>query len=494
LGLKKATLIFENAYLIFISLIAYYIKKCILNKTMKTLIYQPPSIELYKALKANKKIEIKFSINELDPAQKDIDTMDLTKYNFPDKYEFEVSDESQKYYEDFYQKNFTIFSYQFVRRGPKILDVHELRNWFSYYFHNFFKILKEKKIELIIFFSFPHEGPDFLVYKLSKILNIKTICMHPSIIPDRYFTVESFDELGRFKNDVNIKNDVKNINIQNIEEIYVDRIKFRNKLRKQRLSKRLSKRLSWGDIFSIKFLKDVIRDCLIKLKLIYRENEKFLYKNYLENLKKIEKSKEEIFDLVQGRKIIFFPLHMQPELTTSLLGGIYEDQILVLEKLNSLSKDRWIIIAKENQSQTHYQRNSFFFKRLKGLKNVFFLNRNENTKEFLDQSDMTATICGTIGFEGLLKSKKCLVFGHAWYKNIHGALKTNNSISEQQINDFFNEQFDKSKFINDLQKLLSTCDKGVISNHGRSMNNYDENLNCTQIIKNLNKFIEKNFE
>ncbi|MBD1161521.1 hypothetical protein IDH30_04455, partial [Pelagibacterales bacterium SAG-MED15] len=116
---------------------------------MKTLIYQTPSIEIYEALKANKKIEIKFTINDFDPSQKDIDTMDLTKYNFPDKYEFEVSDESQKYYEDFFQKNFTIFSYQFVRRGLKLLDVHELRNWFSYYFHSFFKILKEKKIKLI---------------------------------------------------------------------------------------------------------------------------------------------------------------------------------------------------------------------------------------------------------------------------------------------------------------------------------------------------------
>ena len=176
---------------------------------MKTLIYSPPIIEIYKAFKANKKKEIKFSIHEFDHIQKDIDTSDLTKYNFPKKYKFEISDESQKYYGDFYQKNFTIFSYQFVRRGLKILDIHELRNHFSYYFHSFFKILKEKKIELVIFFSFPHEGPDFLVYQIAKILNIKTICMYPSIIPDRYFTVKSFEELGYFENDINIKNDVK---------------------------------------------------------------------------------------------------------------------------------------------------------------------------------------------------------------------------------------------------------------------------------------------
>ncbi|MBD1161916.1 hypothetical protein IDH30_06535, partial [Pelagibacterales bacterium SAG-MED15] len=346
-----------------------------------------------------------------------------------------------------------------------------------------------------------HEGPDFLVYKLAKILNIKTILMYPSIIPDRYFTVESFEELGHFKNEINVKNDIKNIKFESLEKKYTDKIHLLTNQR-ERMYRSLTSReifskdirsLSSKKIFSKKFFKDIIRDYLIKFKLIYREDEKFFYKNYLENLNKIEKSKEEILNLVHDRKIIFFPLHMQPELSTSLLGAIYEDQILALEKLNSLPKNEWIIVAKEQQSQTHYQRNSFFFKRLKGLKNVFFLKRTENTKEFLDKSDMTATISGTIGFQGLLKSKKCLLFGHSWYKNLHGVLKIKNSTDEQQINDFFYDQFDKTKFINDLQKLLSTCDKGIIADYGSSYE-FDKNLNCTQIINNLNKFIEKKFE
>tara|TARA_B100001741_G_C16544201_1_gene595902 strand:- start:137 stop:1513 length:1377 start_codon:yes stop_codon:yes gene_type:complete len=458
---------------------------------MKTLIYQPTYIEIYKALKADKKIEVVFSVHEFDHIQKDIDSRDLTKYNFPKEYKFEISEESQKYYEDFYKKNFTTFTYQFVRRGLKLLDVHELRNHFSYYFHSFFKILKEKKIELVIFFSLPHEGPDFLVYKIAKILNIKTICMHQSIFPNRYFTVKNFEELGYFQNEIDIKADLQNINIENIKNRYSENVKLQRKI----INERLEKKLNIKKNFSIRFLKDRIIDYLIKFKLIYRENEKQLNKNYLENLKKIEKSKEEIMNLVQNRKIIFFPLHMQPELTTSLLGGTYEDQILVLEKLNSLSKNKWIIIAKENQSQTHYQRNPFFFERLKGLKNVFFLKRTESTEEFLDKSDMIATICGTIGLESLVKSKKCLVFGHAWFKNLHGVLKIENSTSEKQINEFFYDQFDKTKFLNDLKKLLSSCDKGLISDYYEFMaDNFDKNVNCTQVINNLNKFIEKNFK
>ena len=119
----------------------------------------------------------------------------------------------------------------------------------------------------------------------------------------------------------------------------------------------------------------------------------------------------------------------------------------------------------------------------------------EDTDEFLNECDMIATVCGTIGFEGLVKSKKCLVFGQAWYKNIHGVLKINNSTDEKQINDFFHDQFDQTKFLNELKKLLSNCDKGVISSDYEFMvDNFDKNVNCSQIINNLNKFIEKKFE
>ena len=50
--------------------------------------------------------------------------------------------------------------------------------------------------------------------------------MYPSIIHGRYFTVESFEELGQFKNEINIKNDIENINIESIEKKYSDKVNF----------------------------------------------------------------------------------------------------------------------------------------------------------------------------------------------------------------------------------------------------------------------------
>ena len=100
---------------------------------------------------------------------------------------------------------------------------------------------------------------------------------------------------------------------------------------------------------------------MIKLKIIHREDQNYLQKKYEKNLSRVEKKYDEIKNFQKDKKIIFFPLHAQPELSTSLLGEKYEDQILVLERLNSFAKDKWIVIAKENIYQTSYQRDDFFF-------------------------------------------------------------------------------------------------------------------------------------
>ena len=133
---------------------------------------------------------------------------------------------------------------------------------------------------------------------------------------------------------------------------------------------------------------------------------------------------------------------------------------------------------------------------MKYLKNVYFCDRDENTEDIINHSDLFTTISGTIGIEGLLKSKKCLIFGNAWYKNLHGILKVNESTTDEEINKFLNIPFDNNKFQNDLEKLLSSCDTGIVNEYDYFQlmtKNYDDEKNSTQIISNLNQFIDKNF-
>ena len=45
---------------------------------------------------------------------------------------------------------------------------------------------KREKIDVVFFGSLPHEGANFIVYLISKILNIKTVIMLQSFFPNKF--------------------------------------------------------------------------------------------------------------------------------------------------------------------------------------------------------------------------------------------------------------------------------------------------------------------
>ena len=145
---------------------------------MNTLILNLPNNDLLEHIKQIKDLNVKFTIHTLENSSGDLDFADLIRFNLDPKIKIEVSQEAQKFYGKFYNKHFDTFVFQYMRRGLKTLDVHEIRDYFVYYYYGLFGIIKEKKIELIIFFSFPHCGPDYIIYEIAKLLNIKTILMH----------------------------------------------------------------------------------------------------------------------------------------------------------------------------------------------------------------------------------------------------------------------------------------------------------------------------
>ena len=446
---------------------------------MKTIMYGACDPLVVKKL--DEILDIKCNIHSIENLDKDYSNLGLIRDNFNREPLLDV--EARKIYQDFFNENFVKFNSMIVRRGHLLSDFHDLRDEFSVYFYSFYEILKKNKIELAIFFSFPHEGPDYILYKLAKYFKIKTIMFYQTIFKERFFILSDLCEFGKIKKNIERENYHY---LLNDDQSYIKTVNDKNQKNKKN---------SESFIYNLKKSRRKIRFLLLKfftfLKVINRRDRQ---KEYLENLEKIQVSNEDLNKIFKnGRKKIYFPLHFQPELTTSLLAH-NDDQQLILERLSQFAGEEWDIIVKENPKQTYYQRGKFFFKRLKYFNNVYFVDKFYSSAELVKQTDLVATNCGTPGWESIKSGKKTLVFGISWFSDIHGCFKVNNKTTDDEIKEFIQQEFDPPKFCSDFNNLMSQSCHGLIDLHYKEfygIKNFDEKRNTEKIIDHILKFLKK---
>ncbi len=123
-----------------------------------------------------------------------------------------------------------------------------------------------------------------------------------------------------------------------------------------------------------------------------------------------------------GEPFIYFPLHLQPEATTSPMGGAYVDQYLALETLVRALPQGWKIVIKENPVQKFAKRDLGFYEHLGSLDSVHLVSRKIDTFGLIERCKVIATITGTAGWEALFKGKPAVVFGHAFYRDAPGVI------------------------------------------------------------------------
>jgi hypothetical protein len=372
------------------------------------------------------------------------------------KYDHQIYDQIVS---DFFR--FFIFQNRLKKIYAKNYKFYDHLDFFNLYFRKFFDILVSKQVDVVLFPNLPHLGIDYLVYRIAKALNIRTILFYQSLFPNRFFYLEDIEDFGVFS--------------KMQKEFDSDQIEIVNNHKKEIFYMKRSP-------YPIEFdLRSYLKKCKTKLK---QRKRRIYEKQFKENLNSAICTD---FDL--DKDFVYFPLHLQPELTTSLLGGTYIDQALALERLHEIIPKEWFIYVKENPKQnTEYMRGKGFFQRLKTISNLKIVPSDTDTYLLMENSRFVSTITGTAGWEAITGGKKALIFGNAWYKNLPGVFSYHANFN---INTMLEYKIDHHELVKSVSSMVNRMPHGVIDlEYSVIVEGYQEDLNCTQVAEFIKSILD----
>lgn len=357
-------------------------------------------------------------------------------------------------------------------------NIHDYLNLFNRSINFIYWLLKKEEIDLVIFPRAPHLGGDLILYLLAEKMGIKTLFLENWLFPNRFFHYFNLWDFGRF--DTSKK-------LAEPEKVHIE--------------KRFEKELWYMDEIYQKKEKKSIRNSLSKkFRPEYRVLvESFQHRGWEQSLyryslrKKYKKNLAEVVeaDVNFDEPYVYFPLHLQPEQTTSLFGGQYADQLLALERLSNKLPEGWHIYIKENPQQNFYMRGEFFFERLKTIPKAKVVPCNTNTYHLIEKSKFVATITGTAGWEAICGGKKALIFGWGvWYKTLPGVFQYHEDLD---INDILNYNIDHGELENKVAEMKTKMGTGIIyPMYKKAYPDYDEGKNKRNVIDALEKILYEN--
>jgi len=266
---------------------------------------------------------------------------------------------------------------------------------------------EKNKITLLILNRPPHIGQDYIAYEVARAMDIKTLILFQAHqFEGRFFHVFENDDFGEFK--TSVRNSKENIKIVQLKRGFEKELDYMQDFYR----KKKSIKATFADSIVGKLLIDIYKggeliNSLKRFKLNYD-----FEKNYKAHVN---------LNPDLNCKYVYFPLHLQPEMTTSNWGGIYCDQVLAIEHLSSILPADWNIYVKENPKQGAFQRGALFYQRLKAIPNVIYISKKMDTYNLLQKCQFTATITGTVGWEAITGGKPVVVFGtNTWYQTFPG--------------------------------------------------------------------------
>jgi len=385
------------------------------------------------------------------------------------------------------------------------------------YAHGLLKFLKP---DVIIFGDVPHIVHQFVFYIVAKILGIKTIFFRLTQVHGRLFfsddieNYSAFQELFEKYKDKEIfledlSKDIRKYYLlqtnlkQDATPFYMEK-SYREKLKSttQFFSKpkKIIGHIRQGTflITSILYIKSLIR----RRRVASLENRTFsgLRMKYeaFKSQRIKNKFKQEYYSLIKpidfSKKYVYVALHKQPEASTSAMGGVFTDQILMVDILSQSIPEDWVLYVKESVMQWEAPRGELgryngYYHDLKMRDNICFVDAELDTFKLIKNAQAVATVTGTVGWESVLRGKPALIFGYIWYMYCDGVFQLEDVSSCQKAIDMIEKGAKPDR--NKVLKYLYVLDKLTIRGFPNIRYQKDSGVTVEENIANITKALQE---
>lgn len=386
----------------------------------------------------------------------------------------------------------------FIDQLHRLSDVnahrsHPLRTMQEYvdYYHILADVIGQALIDRgvthCLFFNVPHLTYDTVAYQVAKVLGLPCTIVTQSLFPERILSLSDPMDLGRFPTNP----DAVPFPIEKGSKpdlFYMQGIKQEREaggrptlrgvaqIAAFLLLKRPHKALN--PVYLWKLAKDVNRvyGGLPKWRDPFA---KFFHEDALAYFDHLVTFEDQALDL-EG-DFVYFPLQLQPEMTTASLGGRFRDQALAIETLAAMLPEGVRILVKENPKQGSYMRGPMFFHRLRRIPSVTFLPSWADTHALTAKARFVASITGTVGWEAVRLGKPALVFGAAWYRTLPGVHHIEDAPTYEAIRDTV---IDHGALELAVGGLLARSHQGIVERHyAKMIEGFDEAASTARTAK-----------
>lgn len=284
-------------------------------------------------------------------------------------------------------------------------DFAQRRDWLMLAMHGLYTLLQAERPAYAFFVSPPHFGVDLLLSDLCEALQIPVYWGYQSLFAGQFWLLTpQFERVLP-----PVPGPVPALPAVATEQLFY--------MQSVRVPQRglLDVLGLWLRVLLLRRVKGGVAQALRRV-LLQRQ-----YQRWLARHTTPVGCETELRTLMAAQPYVYVPLHLQPEMTTTALGGMrHHDQATLVEDLLQHLPPGWRVLVKENPKQDWQCRSEAFWARLMSDPRVLLLPRECASKQLIAHSQLVAVVSGTAGWEAIRMGKPVLSFGWCWYGGLPG--------------------------------------------------------------------------